>query len=214
MKVKRHIFGVAIVGMFGLLAGQSALAVVAVGPNLLNNPGFETGDFSGWSVAGIQDYDGVSDSLAIKPHSGGYSAYFGAVGDFNQIYQNIATTPGDSYDISFWLANNIPLNGSPGISSEAYVDWGRGQLPGSDLLTTSTFGWTYYSYTATATSSTTQVLFAFEEDPAYFNLDDTSVRDLTFHSNIPDQPVGLWMTAATLLGLCAVAGSRRRQEVA
>ena len=205
MKVNRRIFGVAIVGVLGFLAGQSALAITAAGPELLTNPGFETGDFSGWTLSGSLSFEAVSPTFATTPNSGNYSAYFGAVGSYNYLSQWVATRPGDSYEISFYLAN------SGGNNSDAFLDWGGTQEV--DVNTPNAFGWTYYSVTETASAWNTKVLFGFQQDPAYFNLDDTSVRDLTPHSDIPDQPVGLWMTAATLLGLCA-AGYRRCQEVA
>jgi hypothetical protein len=217
------ITGIACAGLLGLLASQSA-----EGQNLLANPGFETGDFSGWTLSGSTAFEGVSTSFASAPNSGSYSAFFGAVGSYNIISQTIATTVGDSYNVSFALDN------SGGPYSEAFVDWGGSQV--WDVQPTGTFGWTVFGWDETATSTSTTIAFGFEQVPSYFNLDDTSVVDLTPHTvitsgdgppivsvqntgnfappipdppKVPDQGAGFWAAAATLLGLCAVAGHRR-----
>ena len=77
-----------------------------------------------------------------------------------------------------------------------------------------------------ATDVTTTVSFAFRQDPSWFNFDDASVVDvsqldvpftnttITIAPSVPDQGVGIWTTAATLLGMCALAGYRRRQVAA
>jgi len=212
----------AFAGVLGLLAGQSVQA-----HNLLANPGFETGDFSGWILSGSTAFEGVSSTFATTPNSGSYSAFFGAMGSYNLISQTINTVAGDSYNLSFFLDN------SGGPYSEAFADWG-GTLVW-DVQPVATFGWNQFGVVLTATSASTTVTFGFEQVPSYFNLDDTSLVDLTANPSVvpitkttiagdgpnplddgkvPDQGAGLWATAATLLGLCAVAGFRRHQRAA
>src|ERR1039458_10346258 len=103
----------AVLAMFGLLASQTAS-----GQNLLVNPGFETGNFSGWTLSGSTAFEGVSSSFATTPYTGFYSAFFGAVGTPNIISQTIATTAGDTYDLSF------ALNDSGRGPAEAVVNLG------------------------------------------------------------------------------------------
>lgn len=43
----------------------------------ITNGGFETGDFTGWTLGGNTGYTGVTGSYA---HSGNFGAYFGAGG--------------------------------------------------------------------------------------------------------------------------------------
>jgi MYXO-CTERM domain-containing protein len=218
MKLDR-IFGMVCVGMLSSVASYSAQ-----GQNLLVNPGFETGTFAGWTLSGSTAFEGVSTSFASTPADGRYSAFFGAVGAYNIISQTITTTPGDVYDISFALDN------SGGPYSEMFVDWGSSQV--FDIQPTGSFGWTVLGWNQPATSASTTISFGFEQVPSYFNLDDTSVVDLTHHNpditpddiqntdpgpspggplKAPDQG-GSWTAAATLFGLCAVASYRRRQH--
>ena len=80
------------------------------------NGGFETGSFSSWiycnpssaSYAGIlkQNSDNFfSSGQAYSSHTGNYYYLDGAVGQADYLSQIIATNPGETYNISFWLFN-------------------------------------------------------------------------------------------------------------
>src|SRR3984893_17648987 len=74
----------------------------AVTGNLVANCGFETG-LSGWTLVNSTcPFTGADMS---NPHTGMWEAYFGAfcVGSYDSIEQTIATTAGQSYQLSFWL---------------------------------------------------------------------------------------------------------------
>lgn len=88
-------------------------------PNLITNPGFETGTFSGWSVTavtgdltrvGITNGTGANNPLGVTNtgvyspavYEGNYSAYSGSP-DFPRFRQTLATSNGASYDLSFWI---------------------------------------------------------------------------------------------------------------
>ena len=76
------------------------------------------------------------------------------------IFQDLNTTLGKTYDISFALSGNP--EGEPSIKS-IEVWWGSNLLDTLSFDITgksnSNMGWTYHNYTATATSNTTRLRF-------------------------------------------------------
>lgn len=73
------------------------------GANLISNPGFETGSFSGWSPgAGVGDVIEVSSA---KPHDGTYSAHgsLAAGGTIDVTSDRFAVTPLGIYELSCWI---------------------------------------------------------------------------------------------------------------
>ncbi len=148
-----------------LTVGTAAFAQV-------NNGSFETGDFTGWTVSGDTGFVGVCDVSTcpggFAPEDGNFAAYFGPVGDMATISQNIATTPGDSYSLSFYLAN--PVGGTPNYFD---VTFGSSSFSFSNFGVA--FGWQQFTLTTVATSGETPLSFTFRNDPAYWFLDNVSV---------------------------------------
>jgi hypothetical protein len=87
-----------------LIAVLASAALSAHAQNLVVNPGFETGDFTGWTLSG--DTGGCSVST-LHPHSGNFSARLGPLGFQTDGFldQTITTVVGQSYHVDFWLAN-------------------------------------------------------------------------------------------------------------
>ena len=194
MTTRKHAFyGIlALVSLLGLGITQSARA------NLITNGGFETGDFSGWTVFG-NDNDVVGAQPFTLPHSGNFQALF-ASGD-NSITQNVTTTPGSSYVISFWLAPNVRQGGLPSVS----VNWG-----GSNILSdsfTSPFGYTEYTFTVDALSSATPLQFQFSSIFGnVFYLDDISVTT----AGVPDGGSSVSLLGLALFGVAVLRRKLRR----
>ena len=80
----------------------AAAAVVVVPPlltfglgtaraNLLTNPGFETGNFSGWALTGNSGFISI---ITSPVHSGNFAASFGAVGSLTFLSQTVTDTVG------------------------------------------------------------------------------------------------------------------------
>jgi hypothetical protein len=163
-------FGLAVILSFSLQAGQSLLA----------NGGFETGDFTGWSlvgntVIGKNIYDAVENAASYPGtvHSGSYGAF---LGDTNVAFlsQTVSTTPGQQYLLSFWLDN--PVNGA---GQKFLVNWLSG--PSNQLyqvVNPPVLPWTNLNFIVTAGSTTATVQFGTENVPNYFGLDDVSLTTL------------------------------------
>lgn len=148
-----------------LVVGTAAFAQV-------NNGSFESGDFTGWTVSGDTAFVGVCDVSScpggFAPQDGNFAAYFGPVGDTATISQSIATTPGDQYSLSFYLAN--PVGGTPNFFS---VTFGDSSFSFSNFGVA--FGWQQFTLSTVATSDQTNLSFTFRNDPSYWFLDNVNV---------------------------------------
>jgi hypothetical protein len=157
--------------MTGSITGQASVKVTqAQAGNLIVNPGFETGNFSGWSAAAAPDgsYFGVGGN----PHSGSRAAFFGAYYfERDDIYQNVPTVPGHTYRISYWVANQ------GGGNTEIRSSWGGTVL--EDLFPANAFAYQQHTFTEAATSTSTQFRIGGYQVPALWFLDDVSVTDIT-----------------------------------
>ena len=73
-----------------LAAASFAVAGIASAQNLLDNPGFETGDFSGWTRSGNSGFTSI---ITSPVNSGSYAASFGPIGSEGYISQILVTNP-------------------------------------------------------------------------------------------------------------------------
>ncbi len=151
MTTRKHVFyGIlALVSLLGLGITQSARA------NLITNGGFETGDFSGWTVSATDNDMVVVGSVPlIPPHSGNFQALAGV--GINSITQNVATTPGSFYVIRFWLAAKIFAQ----VDGAFSVSWGALSVT-SGLTPPGIHPYTEFMFTVPALSPTTALQFQF-----------------------------------------------------
>jgi hypothetical protein len=164
--------------------------------DLVTNGGFETGDFTGWTTTPATS-DSVFGINSSNPHTGSYDAYFAASGPYaDSISQNISTTPGQLYRISFWLAN---LSLDP--SNSFQVQWGGTTI--NELIDQQGFRYTYYTFNENATASTESLAFLAWNNTGIYYLDDVSV---TSTSSVPI-PAAVWLLGSGLIG---IAGVRRK----
>jgi hypothetical protein len=136
-------------------------------PQLVQNGGFETGDFTGWTQSGsIDGYENIVSDPAFT-HSGQFGA---RISPYNLYYltQTLATTPGQSYLLSFWL-NNSDGDGP----NQFLAGWGATTLINETNVGALT--WTNLQYLVTATGTSTTLQFGFQNVPYYFGFDDVSV---------------------------------------
>jgi hypothetical protein len=142
----------------------------AVAVNIVTNGGFETGNFSAWTFSGSTDYNFVTPAGPPAPHSGTYHAVFGEIGSLAFIDQDLPTTPGGTYDLTFWLLNN-----NSGVPNRYQVSWDGSVV--LDVTDAAAFGYTLFTLSGlTASTASTELKFGFRHDPSIFALDDISVE--------------------------------------
>lgn len=94
-----------------------ALALAsAASANLLTNPGFETGDFTGWTEGGW--YTGMGGDAYSGSYGGSYAISPTIIGEnYFVAEQNVPVTAGLSYDLSGWMR----IAGTP-TTSESFLE--------------------------------------------------------------------------------------------
>lgn len=161
---------------------QLVPATLSIGQNLIENGGFETGDFTDWELTGDSEeytngelliYNGVVNADAFSGasayiYSGSYAAILGENGFLATISQGVSTVPGESYLVSFWLVNPESLP-----TEQFEVKWNGGTV--YNILNPQVLGWTNVNLVVSATDTNTVLEFAVENDQDYFGLDDVSV---------------------------------------
>jgi hypothetical protein len=175
-----------------------------VGQPIVQNGGFETGDFSFWTLTG--DPSGSSSlvddgSDFITPYDGTYAAALSEFGSVADLSQTLPTLAGKPYLLSFWL-ENVDVFGFGTIPNEFLVSWNGTAI--SSQFNQPAYDWTYFQFVVVATTNNTVLQFGFRNDNAAFGLDDVSVTPLPVpeflsvtHTN---NTIGLtWSTASGLV---------------
>ena len=146
--------------------------------NLVANPGFETGDFSGWTLAGGTDYVYVGGGVV---NSGNEAARFGNSSP-GMLFQDLTTTAGGQYNVSFFLTteHDFTTDSQPGaitqpVQFQAYFDNVLIYDSATDGGLTDASYVQFSFNNLSATSGTTRLEFDYENDPGLFDLDDVAV---------------------------------------
>ena len=186
MHTMKNIISILCAGSALALAAQSSQAQsicdATVG-NLVSNCGFETGDFTAWATSGNDVTNGLLGNLygvetgadpivGTLPNSGLDQAYFSdIVSNATTISQSLSTVASDTYTVSFELAQQ--LEGPGTVNNTAVVSFGGTTL--ATLTNVGVEGYTLYSYTATASSTSSLLSLKFGDDIGEFLLDDVTV---------------------------------------
>lgn len=179
---------------FGALSSTNANAT-----NLVVNGGFETGDFTGWTI------DPVSYPMYIVTspvYSGTYAAQIAGYSyGADTLTQTIATTGGDEYTLSFWIYQqnigpttflDVTWDGTT-IVSMSYPSSDSGDIP-------------YVNFTAPVVGTGSDTLqFISANDPGWTYVDNVSLT-----SGIPE--ASTW--AMMILGFAGLgyAGYRKTKR--
>ncbi len=152
-----------------------SLSVSVTGPQLFENGGFETGDFTGYVQGGNLGDTGVDAGTHHGddpgPHSGSFAAFLGPVGSDGTLTQNVPTVSGQTYVLSYYLESD---GGLPNDFSTTI-----GGTTVSSLTNIAAQPYTQFTFSFTATGASTTVQFAFRDDPGELYLDDIGVVPVT-----------------------------------
>ena len=138
-------------------------------------------------------------------HSGSYAADLGPYGSLGFISQTVATTPGARYLFSWWLQSD---GGTP---NEFQASWNGAVL--LDQLNVPAGEYQLYSYTVTATGTSTTVSLGFRDDPGYLHLDDVSVVPVMAAATFTTSSLTAGTHTITAVYAGTVAGSALNQIV-
>ena len=152
-----------------------------VGQNMVQNGGFETGDFTAWTLSGNFGSFAVTSSSAYV-HSGTYGLQATANG-LGYITQNLSTAPGQTYQLSFWFF----VSGTR-ANQQFQANWNGSTVYNTTAPPTS---WTNQKLIVTATSTNTQLQFGLNSASSHslaLGIDDISVTPVNLPV-ITQQPV-------------------------
>ena len=210
MKKNLSILPLIFCGLWSTSQAMASISACNPNPNnLVANCGFESGDFTSWTIGGntldpiqggIPEYYGLD---AFDAHSGNFGAYMSQDFSVNTsavtLSQTLATVVGEQYMVSFWLEqDSAPQVGFAHTFSATWAGTTILSLTPTVAAPGSVGVFNQYSFTETATTANTILSFAFENDDNYWSFDDTSV-------GVPEPSTGILAGMA----LCALLLLRR-----
>jgi len=195
-----------------LCVPQAKADICTGGGNLVANCGFESGDFTGWTVSG-NDVPGEEGNLygvegtdpyplpgGTAPNSGNFQAFIGDLNaDPTTLSQDLTTNPGGQYLVSFYLSQQLV---GPGTVTN-FFDVTFGGMTIEDLTDVDVQGYTFYSGLVTITGSSAALNITGGNDIGEFLLDDVSVMQVPEPSSL-----SLMLLGVGMIGLISLKKSR------
>jgi len=205
----------------------TALIATHANANLLTNGSFELGtlvndgnqtmtfsagptNITGWAAVGRQvSWIDTGNPFFLTAQDGNrfldLTAYITGA-PFGGVTQNVATTVGEQYDLSFYLGSYTQRWGGPPVSISASAAATSQSFTVSTTSTAST--WTPFSMLFTATSATTAITLTGLAGLEYIGLDNVSVDPAG--ASVPEPKSYVLMVAG--LGLLGMAAHRRIKQ--
>ena len=178
------------------------MAVPSAYANIVVNGGFETGDFTGWTVSAGATGVTTAGFDGFNPHSGTYFANLGNVGCCGSLSQTFSTIAGQTLTLDYFLAAD---GGTP---SHFEADWNGVAIAGSVLDNSASSGYIEHTFNVVATGSDT-LRFLERNDPGYWAFDDIS---LNVASDRVPEPASLAVLGGGLLALGFSLRRRRAKQ--
>jgi len=156
---------------------------LSVGQTIVQNGGFETGDFTGWTLTEPNGDAGETfvdeGATGIPPHSGTFFAALGDANGLGSLSQTLTTVVNQPYLLSLWLYSPNVSEASGGqdtasTPNQFEVAWNGTTLYDQADLSQFNF-WSNMVFVVTATKTNTVVKFEEEDVNYWLGLDDVNV---------------------------------------
>jgi hypothetical protein len=144
-------------------------------PQLVQNPGFETGSFTGWTQSGNTSRSFVDNGFEMPARSGTNLAAVGRNATFGFLSQTIPTVAGQSYLLSLWLGNP-----SPNPTNEFLVLWNG--VTNLDWTNIPPIQWTNLQFIVSATNGGSVIELGYRNTQTWFGLDDVTLQPVAVPS--------------------------------
>lgn len=174
--------------MLSAFCAVAGLSCAVFAGNIVINPGFETGDKTGWTDLNTNwSVDGLGNSPG--PHSGNFLADSGCVGancitDVTNALSQVVTNTNATYTLSFWYdlgdstcpACSGPADDPTDTFAELSVLWNGGSIFDVTASNQSDAGYVHFTMSGLLGSvSGVQLSFLGRQDPNNLGIDDVCV---------------------------------------
>jgi hypothetical protein len=157
---------------------KSRQFTLLVNEPLVLNGGFETGDFTDWTLSNDNSQSKVlASAYNMSPHSGSYFAALGAQNSLGYLSQTLPTVVNQSYLLSLYLDSPTYGGQKDEFPNDFSVSW-NGNTLFSQTNIPPTGGWTNLQFIVIATSSSTVLQFGELDDLFYLGLDDVTLTPI------------------------------------
>lgn len=191
-------------------------AVWSVNANQVADPGFEASadglgphPFSAsWTLNDPSGFSNVGGDSAFA-HSGNNYANLGSTPGTGSLSQALATSTGQAYSLSFWLANDITQGLPSGNSFQVFF----GGVQVFSLANQGAFAYTQFTINGlVAAGGSTQLQFVYNHNNDFWRLDDIDVSA----QGVPEAFSTIWLAlpAFGALGMLQFSRARTRKSLA